>query len=128
MRLSLGVAPFFGSTIGSPVTYGSMRRSLVGREIFAIKCPHILSLRGARSATKQPPPLADARAVGDCFAEFTLGLAEGETRGARNDGSSQRRIHMSSAGTSIQRRSAQLLSPSSASCTPLAPSVRSCVH
>src|SRR6201988_2879096 len=40
-----------------------------------------LSLRGARRATKQSPPLAHAQAKRDCFAEFTLGLAGGETRG-----------------------------------------------
>jgi hypothetical protein len=33
------------------------------------------------SATKQSPPRLREQVERDCFAEFTLGLAEGETRG-----------------------------------------------
>src|SRR5262252_439088 len=42
---------------------------------------YVSSLRGGRSPTKQSPPQAHGQVKRDCFAEFTLGLAEGETRG-----------------------------------------------
>src|SRR5262249_9382044 len=52
-----------------------------GRRCSESTLVHSPSLRGARSATKQSPPQMHAQAKRDCFAEFTLGLAEGETRG-----------------------------------------------
>src|ERR1051326_5430553 len=69
MRLSLGVAPVFGSTIGSPVTYGSRRRSLVGSEILAITRPYLASLRAKRSNLSHTCIL-----VGDCFVASLLAM------------------------------------------------------
>src|SRR6266404_1792774 len=40
----------------------------------------MLSLRGARSATKQSPPRGRPQAKRDCFAEPVIGPAKGRTR------------------------------------------------
>src|SRR5262249_42494875 len=58
MRLSFGVAPFFGSTIGSPVAYGSTRRSLVGSEILANVFSIVSRARcSAKRCSAEPGPI-----------------------------------------------------------------------
>src|SRR6185437_8078150 len=59
MRLSFGAAPFFGSTIGSPVVYGAMRRSGVGREMVA---KGLLLISWRRAAAFHPLPRLRGRA------------------------------------------------------------------
>src|SRR5690242_19847319 len=70
MRLSFGVSPFFGSTIGSPVVYGARRRSLVGREIFAMARSSDVELRHV-----EPAPLGPAlqAQLGELHARGALG-------------------------------------------------------
>src|SRR5215471_14505696 len=71
MRLSFGAAPFFGSMTGSPVTYGSRRRSLVGSEIFAIR-----SFLGRRHCERSEAISLHLRMSrrGDCFVASLLAM------------------------------------------------------
>src|SRR5260370_28943927 len=80
-----GAEPQVSTTVASATPLPALRQSSAALRMSSSRASESmaisLSVIARNKATKQSPPHPHVRVKRDCFAEFTLGLVEGKTRG-----------------------------------------------